>query len=102
MPISTGMIASAPKAKLKGVSLVPECIVVQIAHNVLGNFSTHKPFASSSHFFKDSKMFLLDDSTLLLVCGWQIEEGFMAICKLEQNCEILSPFSCGPLSMMIR
>ena len=26
----------------------------------------------------------------------------MAICRLEQNCEILLPFSCDPLLMMIR
>ena len=102
MPIFTRMTASVSKAKLKGVSLVPECAIVRIAHNVLDNSSTHKPFASSSIFFKDSKMFLLDDSTWPLLYGWQTEEGFMVIYRLEQNYEILSPFSCAPLSMMIR
>ena len=102
MPISTGITASAPKVKLKGVSLVPECAVVRMAHSVLGNSSTHKPFASSNHFFKDCKIFLLDDSTWPLVWGWWTEEGFMVMCKLEQNWVILSPFTCGPLSMMIR
>ena len=63
MLISTGMTASVPKAKLKGVSLVPECVVVRIAHSVLGNSSTHNPLASSNHFFKEFKMFLLTDST---------------------------------------
>ena len=85
MPILMGIIASNPNAKLKGVSLVPDCAVVQIAYSVLDNSSTHKPFASSNDFFRDSKMFLLDYSTWLLVCGWHIEKGVMAMCKLEQN-----------------
>ena len=46
-------------------------------------------------------MFLLDDFTWPLVYGWQTKEGLITMCKLEQNCEILSPFSCGPLSMII-
>ena len=63
MPISTGITASVPKAKLKGVSLVLECAVVRIAHRVLGNSSTHNPLASSNRFFKEFNMFLLADST---------------------------------------
>ena len=102
MLISTGMTTSVPKAKLKGVSLVLECAVVQMAHSVLGNSSTHNPLGLSNSFFKEFKMFLLVDSTWPLVCGWQTEKRFMVICRLEQNCEILSPFNCGPLSMMIR
>ena len=64
------MIASDPNAKLKGVSLILECIVVLITQKELNSSSTHKPLALSNLFFKDSKMFLLANSTWPLVCGW--------------------------------
>ena len=87
------MIAFELNAKLNGVSFVPECTVVLIVQRVLGIFSTHKPLASSSLFFNDSKIFLLADSTCPLVYVWKMDKGLKAICRLLQNYEILSPFN---------
>lgn len=79
------IIVSALNAREKDVSLVEVFWMVQYAHRILSNSSTHASFLSSSFVFKMPLMFLLMASTCPLDCRWVGEANELAILCFEQK-----------------
>ena len=67
--ISTGIMASDPYTRLKGVSMVEDRGVVWYAHTILGTSSAHAPLVFSNLRFKPLNKTLFADSTYPFVRG---------------------------------